>query len=202
MSTATQRKLKRAFALLIALWILRFSGGAAAAFVPCTFAPGPTGATFLAHISFPQQPILNDPRGYFLEVTGLLSKNVSHPCGPVAPYTKGPSTLLADVTVDVPDHRGSLHVFGYGHTANPSPQLYRFDALFYLTPQQAAYLQGGGQASVGVRAYADSFSTHYIFRRQPIVNAELSLTPAPLPSAGWFLLVGLASLLRFAKRDR
>jgi hypothetical protein len=47
----------------------------------------------------------------------------------------------------------------------------------------------------------DSFYTRDILYQQSIVDAGLSLAPAPLPSAGWLLVAGLACLLTFAKRQ-
>ena len=75
-----------------------------------------------------------------------------------------------------------------------------------LTPEETAYVPGSGQVPIGVQALldriADSFHARDIFYQQSIVNAGLSHTPAPLPSAGWLLLVGPASLLRVAKNRK
>ena len=75
--------MNRTVGVLVAVAALSLPVAATAAFVPFVFAPGPIEGTLEASVPFPQEPVLNDPRGYFLGVTGLFSTSVSYACGPI-----------------------------------------------------------------------------------------------------------------------
>ena len=193
----------RSFAeVLITCAIAMSASGAQAASVPITFTPINSFQSE-ANVSFPQQAILDDPRGYELDVTGLLSTNVFYPCGPIGPCPGGSYNVFADLRFSDPvafQSLGTVRVFGYGSTF-VNPGLSPFDAKFLLTPDQVSYFQGNGSAALTL--FADlsvgpgSFQFRDIFYDQSIVNADLTLSPAqlPLPAAGWLMIAGLASLL-------
>jgi len=180
-----------------------------AASVPFVFTPGAVPGSWVANVPFPQDPVLNDPRGYAVDVTGLLSTVVSYPCGP-GPCPSGSYTVFADISISyptgfpfLPPPPLAVRVFGYGDTI-AGPQLYPFDARFVLTPEQAGYFQGSGEVQVPLLANldrtADSFFSRDIFYDQSIVDAQFTLSPTPLPSSMWLFIAGLASLLGFMKR--
>lgn len=199
--------MKKAFLVLAVLTVLSSPDAATAASVAFEFSPGPFAGTLEASVAFPQQPVLDDPRGYALEVSGFLSTTVSYPCG-IGPCPTGPYTVFADIDLiglGVPVPLGAVRVFGYGHTARAS-EPYPFTARFDLTPAQAEYFEGDATALVQVIAALgvteDSFYFRDIYYDQSIVDAQLSLVPAPLPAAGWLMLAGLMPLLGLCKSRR